>query len=65
MDRQSPQPFAPQLGTPRLQRVKDDELRKQVLRERGPLGGGGPRLETGNTVDTTILNGAKLTLGGA
>ena len=45
--------------------VRDEELRKQVLRERAPMGGGGARLETGNTVDTTILNsGAKLILGG-
>jgi hypothetical protein len=51
---------------PAAARLVQGELRKQMLRERKPLGGGGPRLEIGNTVDTTILNsGAKLVLGGA
>ncbi len=49
-----------------LGQFKQAELRKRMLIERKPLGGGGPRLETGNTVDTTVLNsGIKLVLGGA
>lgn len=58
------QTLAPPPQTPQS-RATDTILRQNMLRQRKPFGGGGARLETGNTVDTTILgNSPKLTLGG-
>ncbi len=38
-------------------KAHDVILRQGMLRQRKPFGGGGRRLETGDTIDTSILSG--------